>query len=268
MSKYVPRAELSPEELEKARRKNKYYVHMNQLGHRFRCEGAQLEQVTLHVHTLCASGMSVGDIHAASGIAEMTVRAIRDRKRDWVANRVGKALLMVRPELTGGNMRVPFTGTQRRVQALFTDGYTFTYMGQPVGWKANALWRLAHGYGMAGGSKGTQLYVYRRTAETVRQVYDKLAGAQPLDHGVPAKQVTYARKRGRALGWAPSHCWDSDTIDNPDCFPEWTGRCGTTAGYSMHYKHKILPACKACYRAKADAQTAKRERARERERGQ
>jgi hypothetical protein len=245
VSKYTPRSQLTPQQLDRVRRKAEYYQRGNRKGQTFRCKGDDLKIVEAHVRMLCRQGMSVGDIHEVSGIAEMTVRAIRDGNRTWIAHRVARALLMVKPEVTGGNQRTPFLPTQRRAQALFCDGYTFTYMGAPVGWQANAMWRLAHGYGMAGGSFHTQVYVYRRTAETVKRLYDKMAGARPEDHGVPTRMVRYAQRRGRALGWAPSHCWDWDTIEDPDAHPEWTGECGTERGYRLHVSHgiKVCPPC-------------------------
>lgn len=253
MSKYVPRGELSPERLAHVRRKGKYYQHMNQMGYTFRCEGEELGRVRTHVLYLTRMGMSAGDIHDVSGVAEMTVRAIRDGNRTWIARRVANSLMMVQPELGDGAMRVPFLPTQRRVQALFADGYTYTYMGEPVGWRANALWRLAHGYGYRPGSFETQEYVYVRTAETVKGLYAKLAGQDPLAHGVPQKQVTYARRRARVLGFAPSHTWDWDTIENPEAFPEWTGHCGTPTGYRIH-KRDAIPQCQPCLWALRDWQ--------------
>lgn len=39
-----------------------------------------------------------------------------------------------------------------------------------------------------------------------------------------------------------------DTIDDPAAFPDWTGQCGTAAGYSAHSRHHV-PYCDPCRRA-------------------
>lgn len=93
-------------------------------------------------------------------------------------------------------------------------------------------------------------HVTIKTRERVRVVYEKLAGTDPLDNGMTKRNVVMARRWAAEHGWAPHWAWDDDTIEDPAAHPEWTGACGTRAGFRIHIRELMrgndLPLCLAC----------------------
>lgn len=145
-----------------------------------------------------------------------------------------------RGKIPDGAMRDP-TGTQRMVRALRADGFSNKVMASILGVTPEAVSDLA---------RTPRKGVYQTTWQEVSKVYAKLAGADPEDHGMTAPYVSAQRAWARKHGWAPSRCWDDDTIDDPKAVPEWTGACGTEEGYRVHIRetlagHDLLP-CPAC----------------------
>jgi hypothetical protein len=140
----------------------------------------------------------------------------------------------------------PTVGIRRRLQALAAEGFNFSFLAKEMGKNDRNHIRF-----IATGEIGTKSgYVSRGLALRVIDVYDRFAGRDPRDF-VPRSKfsgvITYTRNIARRNGWAPSHCWDSDTIDDPAAIPEWTGRCGTDSGYKIHQREDIKPVCDACY---------------------
>jgi hypothetical protein len=138
--------------------------------------------------------------------------------------------------------RVDATGTLRRIQALVADGFPQSWMGERLSRD------LAHlNYTL----KAKPETIVPEFASEVEQFYRKYAGTNPQDHGVTPRNSAYARTVARKRGWAPSICWDWDTIDDPKAFPEWTGACGTAEGYRVHIRETVfegnpLPLCDRC----------------------
>lgn len=128
------------------------------------------------------------------------------------------------------------TGTVRRMQALRADGFPGHLLGGRIGVSYEAVAQLAHS------SRGS---VLETTRISVASLYRELDGRWPGDFGVrsnvAAKCATFARR----AGYAPRSCWDPDTIDDPEAFPEWTGRCGTPFGHLVHERDGI-PLCARC----------------------
>lgn len=138
--------------------------------------------------------------------------------------------------------RVSPLGSMRRIQAL-----------KAAGWPAKTA--LAHMIGMNEGaiadiSYGNRAFVFYGTHEHIKEVYAKYAHTDPLDHGVRPGDHTRALGWARKAGYAPPHCWDDDTLDDPDAWPEWTGACGTVRGYRLHIRHGI-PICAECRMAQS-----------------
>lgn len=155
---------------------------------------------------------------------------------------VALALLAVEPTLDNMGDRVPVdgTGTRRRLQALVAKGWTQSELARRLHMdKANLPKTIASNL------------VHARTVRAVNALYDELWQADPTTHGIPAHLVEAARRKAATNGWAPVGAWDDDTIDNPAAFPDWTGRCGTTEGYSAHYPLGT-PVCEPCRRARAE----------------
>ena len=88
-------------------------------------------------------------------------------------------------------------------------------------------------------------HVHHGTYAKVRDLYEKLQHVDPRDHGVTEGDMRRAKTWASKKGCAPISCWDDDTIDDPEAWPEWTGLCGTLRGRKLHYEYKI-PLCHNC----------------------
>ena len=99
------------------------------------------------------------------------------------------------------------TGTVRRVQAL-----------QRLGWSAEVM---SHMLGHSGAylnvtiNRDGRLGVHQRTAEKVRDLYERLSMT------IGPSDIT--RRRALRAGWAPPMAWDDDTIDDPNAAPDYGG---------------------------------------------
>lgn len=234
------RSEMTPEELVVARRKWKYWRVMQQRGMPCNVTPDEMDRVRRHVDILSAQGMSMRDIALAAGVYENAPGRVHTGLAKALRRETYERLLTVQCGAGSERCLVNDKGAVRRVQALIADGYTYKFLTLAVGMHSNSgMCKIAHG-------SGSMLNV---TARNIRTMYDKYAGANPFDTGVSRKSHTQAKRTAASHGWAPSHCWDWDTIDNIDAIPEWTGRCGTMAGYRLHVSHGI-PVCNPCREAK------------------
>lgn len=140
--------------------------------------------------------------------------------------------------------RVPVHGAQRRLRALRAQGFTYRFLCDQFGHAHNSprLQKILTGFKEPGRPVG---FLIASTARQVEAVYDKLDGVDPLDVGITEAGMKYSQRRARELGYAPRSCWDSDTIDDPEAEPEWTGYCGTPMGRWIHEREGI-PKCPRC----------------------
>ena len=134
--------------------------------------------------------------------------------------------------------RFPAVGIRRRLQALQAAGFSLKLVGEIAGCDHREVHRVMHG-------KGRGDYVFPETARRYIAAYEKLEGADPADFGVAVSARGQCRTRAKANGFAPPHCWDPDTIDDPEAIPEWTGACGTMQGLRIHHRDGIPP-CPPC----------------------
>lgn len=208
------------------------------------------EPVRLHIRNLQACGMGLRTIATAADVDRKRLQAITTGRtergtgpQEKVRPALATAVLAVEPTLDNlaPSTLISPLGTRRRVHALVA-----------VGWPQQ---HLATHLGMGPGNFGTMLayeHVLVRRALAVNAMYAALWRADPDGHGATPAGITRARKHAAANGWAPVGAWDDDTIDDPAAVPEWTGQCGTTAGYTAHHLLQILPACQPCRDAKAE----------------
>ena len=138
--------------------------------------------------------------------------------------------------------KVDSTGTVRRIQALRADGFPGHLLGEQLGVSYEAVAQLA---------KTKRDLVLKSTRMDVARVYAELDGKTPADFGIPSNIIGKCSTWARRAGYAPRSCWDSDTIDDPEAFPEWTGFCGTPEGHRIHQRDGI-PMCPACESKAAD----------------
>lgn len=137
----------------------------------------------------------------------------------------------------GGN-RVDSTGTLRRLAALNALGFSYRWMSERVGIADTQLANYVRG-------NRAVKWISRDVAEDVRVLYDKYQDQNPADHGMhPQRMAALINKHKRLLTPVPQ-CWDADTIDDPEAIAQWTGKCGSYAGYHAHRRYGI-PACRPC----------------------
>lgn len=145
-------------------------------------------------------------------------------------------------------------GTMRRLQALWADGFPLRWIAEELNGPqryGSHLWKLAHGV------KGVQS-ISAQLASDIAIIYDKFAGTDPrVSAGVQPQSYGKRKAEAKRYGFAPSGCWDADTIDDPDAFPNWTGACGEYRGYTAHRRLGI-PACQPCTDAVAEYERIKR----------
>lgn len=130
---------------------------------------------------------------------------------------------------SGGNI-----GTRRRLQGLFVLGFTAREMAAPLDVNRRVVWHYM-----------TAVHVSATTRLKIKAMYEKLEHVDPIEHGVLPHVASRSKNMAAKRGWAPPHCWDEDTIDDPAAIPEHTGACGTMQGVRIH-KTREIPYCDAC----------------------
>lgn len=201
-----------------------------------------------HVRMLMDYGLGWKRIAELAGVGRGTVEKLLYGSRHrgmgpskGIRPETARKLLAVRPEgeRLGGAVNVDATGTRRRLQALVAGGWPQA--------------RLAAQLGMSPGNFGKTLRsprVLAATERAVRKLYDQMWREDPAQHGATEASITRARRHARSNGWSPVGAWDDDTIDDPQAFPDWTGKCGTPEGYVAHSTYAI-PYCEPCRKARS-----------------
>lgn len=180
-----------------------------------------VQPVRDHIAYLRSRGMNSKDISVHSGILQNTVIHAESIAVSFVSSRVSKAILGVRPPWSS-------IGLARRLQGLSADGFSRDILSHELGMTKASICSI-------------QTTRRNRTelGELIVSGYNSLSGKNPEDYGATPGQISYSRKRARLSGYAPTMCWDEDTIDDPDAWPEWTGGCGTSKGSWLHTSHDI-----------------------------
>ncbi|MFJ4735259.1 hypothetical protein ACIP6V_23800 [Streptomyces sp. NPDC088770] len=201
------------------------------------------EPVRVHLRNLQSCGMGLRTVAAASNVDRKRLQAILSGRpergtgpQEKVRPELAAAVLAVEPTLENlaPNTLISPLGTRRRAHALVAVGWPQHY--------------LAARLGMTDSNYGAMLrrdHVLVRRALAVRAFYDELWNVDPTEHGATAAGIARARQRAATNGWAPVGAWDDDTIDDPEAFPDWTGKCGTPEGFWSHRYIKV-PACQPC----------------------
>lgn len=231
------------------RQQDKYYREMKKLG---RSQLVPGQPVREHILKLEAMGMGIPRIAELSGIHRHRLGAIvrgighHGQPLRNVRRTTAEAVLAVTYEApTRFGARIPAHGARRRLQAFRADGFPLRVVGDLVGYDRSALWDICAG-------REAHAYIYQRTHNMIADAYDKHAGARPEDFDVLAGNAKRVRTYAVKHGFAPRHCWDDDTIDDVNAFPEWTGACGSENGYRLHLKHTI-PLCQPCIDGRNEA---------------
>jgi transcriptional regulator with XRE-family HTH domain len=129
------------------------------------------------------------------------------------------------------------TATLRKIRALVAIGFPVNFLAPMLGYDHSSALRVTANNGTA--------FTYMATALDVDAAYEKLKHADPMDFGVIPGYARQAREMAAKKGWAPTWCWDEDTIGDPKAVPEYTGFCGTLEGFVTH-KLNDIPMCPPC----------------------
>lgn len=173
-----------------------------------------------HIAALVASGISVKQIAATTGLGSTVSRIVygapdRGRAETKRVHRATAAkILAVKVgdrDLVAEGRPVDGTGTARRIQALALMGWSVPQIAQRAGKTPGTLRRALSG-----------ATVKADTARAVSAAYDQLWSTP-----APASAAsTRTRNRAAREGWAPPLAWDDDTIDDPAATPAETARPG------------------------------------------
>lgn len=177
------------------------------------------DPVREHMRYLMDNGISVKRMAAITGLALSTVGAIlwgRHERKARPYPRVHKTtahkILAIKP--TMDNMapgrNIDSTGTQRRLQALITIGWSQARLAKQLGMQPSNF-----GYLM----NSDQCTVKR--ALDVRALYNTRWNQAQVGTDWHSKAAaTRARNYAKTNGWAPPMAWDDDSIDDPNTVPD------------------------------------------------
>jgi len=171
------------------------------------------QPVRKHVEAIRATGMSVADLAAASGVNRGALAhllygtgAIPPARK--LRPETAQALLNYWPVLDdySDSARINSTGTLRRVRALASVGWTWTAMANHIdGWCRSTFERLSH-----------DKPVTAALARAIRDMYDQVAAFPAEEFGVARPAAQRARTCARRASWPDPLWWeDWGGIDDP-----------------------------------------------------
>lgn len=251
---HIPWNELPPDKLQEKRRGHRNRRKLRELGRPSLVDAAPTMAYVRRLHD--DGGMTFREIAEAAtaldGTGHMAQSTPSDLYRGHRSNgkvlekiprRTQDRIMAVQPPVypaVDSQALVPAVGSRRRLQALVAAGWGFRTLSDMLGHgDHNWVWRLATGYSCPS-SRHKHERITSSAREVVEVLYEKLAGQDPAENGITAQAIGRAKKAAERRSWAPVTCWDDDTIDKPDTFPEWTGECGTVGGYYLHLKYDLL----------------------------
>jgi hypothetical protein len=209
-----------------------------------------------HIRELHEGGMSY---RRMSQLCRLSAASLADLGRgSWVRIRpVDERLVLgIVPDAVVDGRGSSLTGlaSRRRLQAMCHDGFGPASMAMLSGMGGSTLHRQMNGSFDSSPDRLPAVTIAR-----ILELYLKLDGVWPGDLGVTSFQIKRAKNTALKNNYAPRHCWDDDTIDDPDAFPEWTGECGTEGGYKIHQREghefhvrgRIYVGCAECRKAMA-----------------
>ena len=231
------------------RRQERIWEYLRETGRPtlLRYETPEVQWAVSKIRSFNVRGMSLSAMGRQVGLAEDAITRLLREERPGIRRSTFEKIRRIEFDDQEGQLaRVPLLGSQRRLRALRADGYPYTFLAEQLGMKRNSPvpQRILTGDKKSGGGRPVQ-FLIAFTARNIERLYEKLSVTDPVDMGVTPPGAAYARNRAAKLGYAPSSCWDPDTIDDPEAIPEWTGKCGTPEGHRIH-KRDGIPMCAAC----------------------
>lgn len=182
-------------------------------------------------------GVTLETMVERTGISKPELRSIQWGKRAQVRTATERSVLDAR--FTWADVsKYPAFAVRRRLQALAARGFTTTSMGDMVGRDNRQLSAM-----ITGRSSGD--WVVASLGRAIYEAYEKYKDVEPMEIGQKSFGTKYAAGVARRNLFAPPHCWDDDTLDDPHAYPEWTGKCGQFGGVFIHVRDDI-PICAKC----------------------
>ena len=210
-------------------------AYLRSVGRPSKLRDDEFRKVQSRLKGFKARGMSYAQMADQVELPANTVR-FACTSRTGMFRSTAESLARVRFEPPAPTAPVDPTGSRRRLQALRRDGFSLPLIAEQANLGKRSLWKLAD---------GRCKYVLASTSTAIAELYDQLESKTPGDFGVTRREVTFVSTFAAKRGYAPRHCWDPDTIDDPEAIPEWTGACGTAEGLRIHQREGI-PACPPC----------------------
>lgn len=234
---------MSPEELEDARRKERYTDYLRKTGRAIQVDPAPS---VAHVQALYARGMTAKAMaeqtHLTRNMIGDLIRGRRTADKGGgpikVIDRPDEAsILAIKfvPPRDGQGAHLWAVGPRRRTQALVALGFPGPFLAQNLGVSNQRVHQILNRPGR----------VSARTMIAIADLYDKWSTSDPREVGLTNFSISRALGFAKANSFAPPMCWDPYTIDDPDAIPQWTGQCGTPFGWIIHQREDI-PLCYAC----------------------
>lgn len=241
--KKVPHAELSPQERTAVRRRRKELKYLRDTGRPAEVYGRERAEAHRRVRSFKARGMSYRQMGDQTGLSTSTFSQIDDRFNvpGRMLRDVYVRIMSMRFEPPNDSAIVPQTGTERRLRSLWYDGFPLPWLVEKAGVGNHSHFQKIVRGQIVGGLR-------YRTVRAIEELYDGLADRKPQDFGIGTRIVRYCQTFATKQGGVPRSCWDSDTIEDPDAIPQWTGRCGTPLGNHIH-KRDGVPMCPPCRQA-------------------
>jgi len=226
----------SPEELLKHRKRQAYLVA---IGRPTMVTGPERAQALARLRAFRARGMAFVQMAEQVDCPARTIAGVLDDRHGSIKRPTLDMLNSIRFEEPAPHIRVSSLGTRRRMGGLWVAGYPIPLLTEMLGIGNRGYWQK-----VIKGKKAGEL-VSAATRLSVERLTEKLEHASPTDFGVDLRKAAYCTTWAKKSGCVPLTCWDPDTIDDPEAYPEWTGQCGSQAGYRIHRRENI-PVCRLC----------------------
>ena len=172
-----------------------------------------------------------------TGISMAQLQNIESGMRGYI--RVGTHSKIMSARFTSQDVsKFSGLGVRRRLQALAAVGYTTVTLAEITNRDHTYIHAIMTG-------KNARNFVNRPVGLAVHQAYEKYASIDPRTLGQSERATTYAKNIAVKHSWGAPKDWDDDTIDDPDAWPEFTGKCGEVKGIMIHLRDGI-PMCRRC----------------------
>jgi hypothetical protein len=143
-----------------------------------------------------------------------------------------KSMRLLRPEKTPSK-RIDSLGAVRILQGFVYAGYSQNWLSLNVVYGDNSDSKCSLMYANRI-LRGRTSFVLVETFERLVKSAEQLEFVSPESMGVAPWIAERSRRHAVAHEWAPLSCWDDDTLRDADAVAQWTGACGTIAGYNLH----------------------------------